>query len=368
MYQKYRNGEISAIQLHILIISFLICAGVLDLSRLVGAVSQQDAWISVFINGLFISFIMIIIVYTISRFPQYNFLQYISYLLGKPLGYLVAISYCFYAALVTATIIRLLSEMIYTWLLPNTSIYILNFIIVITALYMIRNGLTVLARFNEVIVFMLIPFFVLIFVGLPEASLINLRPIGGAGIVNILKGVVPSFFAFGGSEIVLVYYPYISDKQKPIMKYSVISIMLVTAFYTALVISQMAFYGPQEIQQVLYPSISYLSASIFPVIERLELFFTIFWIFTVLATIGIQYLASCIVLQNIFVAKKTSFFAYILAPVIYLLSLYPQNTAEVVDFGDTIGKIYTFYGLALPLLLLIMYFIKEKKSIDKKNS
>ncbi|SNT10119.1 spore germination protein (amino acid permease) [Anaerovirgula multivorans] len=368
MYQKYKNGEISAVQSFIIILSMSIGAGVLGLARVVSEVSQQDAWISVFINGLFISFIMIVIVYTISRFPQYNFLQYTSYLLSKPLGYLVSIAYSVYAVLVAAVVIRFLSEMVYTWLLPNTPIYIANFIIVITVVYMNKSGITALARFAEALAFLLVPFALLIFVGLPEASFINLRPIGGSGLVPILKGTIPSFFSFAGYEALLVYYPYVSDKQRPIMKYSVSALLMITIFYTAAVAAQIALYGPQEIQQVLYPSINYLTAVDFPIIERTEIFFTIFWTFTVLVTVGIQYMAGCIVLQNIFVTRKTSFFVYLLSPVVYLLSLYPQNTAEVVDYGDKVGKLNIFFGLLLPFILFIMYFIKGRKNHYEENS
>lgn len=368
MYQKYKNGEISAIQSFIIILSVSIGAGILGLSRVVAEVAQQDAWISVLINGFFISCIMVMMVYTISKFPQYNFLQYTCYLLSTPLGYLVAISYSVYSTLVTAVVIRFLSEMVYTWLLPNTPLYIINFIIIATIVYMNKNGITALARFAETLAFLLIPFALLIFIGLPEASLINLRPIGGAGLRAIFKGILPSFFSFAGYEVLLIYYPYISDKQRPIMKYSVSALLMITVFYTAAVMSQIALYGPQEISQVLYPSINYLTAVDFPVIERTEIFFTIFWTFTVLVTIGIQYLAGCIVLQNIFSTRKTSFFVYLLSPVVYLLSLYPQNTAEVMEYGDKVGNLNIFFGLLLPLILLIMYLIKGRKDNYEENN
>ncbi|MFT9495370.1 GerAB/ArcD/ProY family transporter [Anaerosolibacter sp.] len=368
MYQKYKNGEISAIQSYIIIISIMIGSGILGLSRSVAEVSKQDGWISVFINGLFISAIMAAIIYTPSRFPKYNFLEYTRFLLGAPLSYIVSFGYAIYSLLVTATVIRYLSEMTRTWLLSNTPLYIINLLILLTTVYMIKNGLTTLARFNEVVAFMLIPFALLIFVGLPEASLTNLRPIGGTGIVTILRGIVPSFFSFAGYEVLLIIYPYISNKQEPIMKYSIISVIMVTLFYTATVASQIALYGPQELVHVLYPSINYLTAVDFPVIERMEIFFTIFWALTVLGTISIQYLAGSIVLQSIFSKKKTSFFTYTLFPIIYLITLYPRNTVEVIAFGEKAGSANIFFGFLLPIILFILYFIKGRGSSNEKNT
>lgn len=368
MYQKYRNGEISAIQSFVLITNIIIGTGVLGIARSVAEISQQDAWISVLINGIFISCVVAIIVFTVSKFPRYNFLQYTSYLLSKPIGYLITLCYAIYAILVTVIVIRYLSEMIYTWLLPNTPIYFIILIIVITIVYMTKNGVTTLARFNEVISFLLIPFALLVFVALPEASFVNLKPIGGSGLISIFKGVIPSFFAFAGYEALLVYYTFISNKQAPIMRYSITSIIIVTLFYMAIVMSQIALYGSDEILHVLYPSINYLTAVEFPLIERTELFFTIFWIFTVLATIGIQYLVSAILLQSIFKTKKTNVFVYTLSPIIFLLPLYIKNTAVLVDYGKKIGNLNIFFGVLLPLILFIMYLSKGKDNKYEKSS
>ncbi len=368
MYNKNSNGEISAMQSFSILINMIVGTGILGLSRSVAEISQQDAWLSVLINGIFITFIVVIIVYTISKFPKYNFLQYSCYLLSKPLGYIFVFCYAIYGIALTVTVISFLSEMISTWLLFNTPSYIIKLLIVLTVVYMTKNGLTILARFNECIIFLLIPLALLIFVGLPEASLVNLKPIGGSGLSNILKGALPSFYAFAGYETLLVYYPYISNKQKPIMKYSVIAIISVTLLYTAMVMTQIALYGPDEILTVLYPSINYLTSVTTPVFERTELFFTVFWIFTVIATSGIQYLSSAILFQNIFKTKKINFFVYAFAPIIYVLSLLPQNVAVVTDLGEKMGNANIVFGFLLPILLFIMLLIKRRNHNGEKNN
>ena len=368
MYQKYRNGEISAQQSFIMLINMIIGTGVLGLSRSVAEVSKQDAWISVLLNGIFLSGVMVIMVFTISKFPQYNFVQYTSYLLSKPLGYLISFAYVIYALFATGITIAYLCEMTATWLLSETPNYIIRFIIVITIVYMTRNGLTAMARFAQATVFILIPLGLLMFIGLPEAHFINLKPIGGSGILNILKGTLPSFYAFAGYESLLVYYPYISNKEESVIKKSVWALIIVTLFYTTNVLTQIALYGGEEITTVLYPAINYLTSVNFPVVERSEIFFTIFWTFTVLCTSGIQYLVSSVLLQNIFKIKRTSIFTYALAPVIFFISIYPRNTATVVEFAGKIGNANIFFGFVLPLMLFIMYLIKGRDTSVKKSN
>ncbi|SCX95856.1 GerAB/ArcD/ProY family transporter [Alkaliphilus peptidifermentans] len=360
MYQKNYNGEITSIQAYIMIISIMIGSGILGLAREVAEISQQDAWISVLVNGIFVSIIMSIIVFTIRNFPGHNFFQYTSILLSKPIAYIITVIYIIYIAIFSGISIRFLVEMISTWFLPKTPIFVVSLIIVITTVYMTMHGLTTLARFNEVIIIMLIPFTLLVLVGLPEMEFINLRPIGGSGIKSIMLGVPPTFYAFSGFESIQIYYPYISNKQKPFLKYSVLSIFLVTFIYTITVLSQIALFGVQGLERVLYPSINYLGAVDFPLIERMEIFFTIFWIFTVFSTIGLMYFSGCILLQNVFTTKNTRFFSFLLAPIVFFSSLYPKNTAQVVDIGDIDGKIVIFLGFALPILLFISFLIRKK--------
>jgi len=367
MYRKYANGEITALQSYIIIISIMIGTGILGLSRVVSDIAQQDAWISVLLNGIFISIIMAVIIHTVRKYPEDNFLQYISYLLSKPIAYLVTIAYIIYATLATATIIRFLLEMIRTWLLETTPMAILSLILVLTAVYMVKNGLTIVARFNEVLFFYLIVFILLILVALPETQLINLRPVGGSGIKSIIKGAIPSFYAFGGYEVILVYYTYISDKNTKILKYSVLSVLSVTLFYTITVASQIALFGPDELSRVLYPSMNYLRAVDFPVFERMELFFTVFWSFTVIGTMGLQFFSGCLLSQIVFKTKKAATFAYIYAPIIFMLTLYPKNTPHLVELSSYIGYMNIFFGLILPLLLFIMSLIRGGKGSNEKS-
>lgn len=360
MISKYSNGEITSGQSYIIIVSIMVGTGVLGLARSVATISQQDAWISVLINGIGISLVMGIIISVISKFPNCTFFQYTSFLLSKPLAYGTAFLYGIYSVITTALVVRYLSEMVGTWYLPRTPMIVVSFLTVSTLVYLTKDGLTLVGRFNEIVVFSIVPFIFLVFPSLSEATLLNLKPVGGAGIVNIVKGVIPSFYAFGGYESILFIYPFIANKTKNNLKYSVLSVMFVTILYTTIVASQIALFGHQEITDILYSFINYLDVLDFPIIERIEIFFTFFWTFAVLGTLTIQYIAGCIAFQGITKSKKVNVFVYLFAPIIFFLSLFPKNSAQVVTFSDIVGKASIGFGIVLPILLLLMYMIKRK--------
>ncbi|MCC5909396.1 MAG: endospore germination permease [Clostridiaceae bacterium] len=362
MIKKNQTDVISVGQIYIMIISMMVGTGVLNLSRTVAEVSKQDGWISVLLAGVLITTLMGIMIFVTSRFGENSFLQYTSYLLSKPVGYLVAFLYGIYATLLTSIVVRFLCELIITWFLPRTPIYVVSFIIVITIVNITKNGLTNVARFNEIMVFAILPLVFLIFLGIPETSILNLRPVGGVGFSKIAEGIVPSFYAFSGYEVVLILYPFIDNKNKSLLKGSMLSVFSVTILYTATVASQLALFGFQEINRMLYPSIHYLNIVETVLLERVEVLFSIFWLFSVIGTITIQYLAGCIVMQSIFHTKGIHLYTYILAPIIYILSIYPENSVKVVEYSDKIGKMNIFFGIVLPILLLLMYLMRGKRS------
>ncbi len=366
MINRYRDGEITSGQLYIMIVSIMIGTGVLGLSRAIAEFAQQDAWISVIINGIIISLTTAMAIYVAQKHPEMNFIQYTAKLLSKPIAYLILFTYSVYAVLSTGLIIRFLSDMVGTWFLPRTPTIIVTFIIIASTVYIVKDGLTLVGRFNEIIVLSILSFIILIFPSLSKASVLNLMPVGGSGVVNILKGVLPSYYSFAGFEIVLLFYPLVSNKNPKILKYSVFSILFVTLFYTITVASQIALFGYIEIKDILYVSINYLDVLDTPVIERIEIFFAIFWTFSVFGTISIQYIAASIGLQSIFNTKKTSFFTYLFAPLIFIIALLPRNTVEVAAYSDILGKITIFFGIIIPVLLYIMYHLRGGKMKNEK--
>ncbi|SES68079.1 GerAB/ArcD/ProY family transporter [Anaerobranca gottschalkii] len=358
MFNKYNEGEITSTQFYILIVSFIIGTGILTLATSVCQVAKQDGWISVLITGIFVSLFTYISIFVASRFKNLSFLQYSSYLLSKPIGFLISFSYFIYAILMSAALLRSLSEMVVTWFLPRTPIYITILITLITVVNIAKDGMTFVARFCQAIFLLIIPLVLLLFIPITEISFINIMPIGGAGISKILEGTIPSFFSYAGYEMTLFLYPFIANKNKNIAKTSSLCILSITLLYTFLIITQTALFGPEELQTLMYPTITYLDVKDVLIIERIEIVFSILWIFKVLTTIIIQFYLATLQLQALLNTKTNSIFAYILTPVVFILTLYPRNVMELNLFKEKLSYYNIFIGLVLPLVLLIMIYIK----------
>lgn len=346
----------------------MIGTGILNLAREVSKVSMQDGWISVIIAGLIVTISTYIAIFVASQFRDSTSLQYFSYLLSKPVAYFVLLLYFIYSLAVSSAVLRSLADMIITWFLPRTPIWVIILLTLLTVVNLAKDGLPLIGRFSQILFYSIIPIAFLILVPLNQVSLLNVLPIGGSGVNKIAEGIQPSIFTYAGYEVVLFIFPFVANKNRNIAKFGALTVFLVAIVYTITVFAQIALLGHQELQTIIYPTINYLDVVDVPIIERIEIFFSIFWIFTVIATVIIQYYVGSLALQSIFNTKTNSFFIYLFSPLVLFLSLYPRNSVELGYYKEIIGYFNVFFGLVFPLILLIAFVLKGgNKKDDNKN-
>nr|WP_235676156.1 hypothetical protein [Bacillus mycoides] len=74
-----------------------------------------------------------------------------------------------------------------------------------------------------------------------------------------------------------------------------------------------------------------------------------------------------IVLTSVFKKTKKQTFVFILMPIVYMISIFPNGQEEVSHFGHMATTVNFFYILIIPPILLLITFIKKKKSQRRTN-
>ena len=367
MFNKFNKGKITTGQFYIILISIMIGTGILNLAREVSKISMQDGWISVIIAGIVVTASTYIALYVSSKFDDDSFLQCFFYLLSKPLAFIILLFYFLYSLAVSSAVLRSLADMIITWFLPRTPIWVILLLALVTVINVAKDGLPLIGRFCQIIFYTIIPISFLIIVPVYHISLLNVLPIGGSGISKIAEGIQLSIFTYAGYEVSLFLFPFIANKNKNIAKMGALTVFLVALIYTITVFSQIALFGYQELQTLMYPTINYLDVIDIPIIERIEIFFSIFWIFTVIVTVIVQYYVGSLILQSLFNTRNNSGFIYMFSPLVFFLSLYPRSSVQIGAYKEIIGYCNIFFGLALPVILLITFLLKGGKKKDGKK-
>lgn len=182
-----------------------------------GIQAKQDAWI-VILLALLIGLIFIWVYTELQNaFPDKNYVEIITSILGNKLGIpfvlLNLLGYFWYCA----RNLREFGELIIITALPQTPLWLINFLFVLLSIYALLKGVEVLARVSEliapVIFIFIISLYILIYMsGVVKFS--NLAPVLGDGINPIIT-TLPSVivFPFGEMFVFLMYWNYASEKE-----------------------------------------------------------------------------------------------------------------------------------------------------------
>ena len=100
------------------------------------------------------------------------------------------------------------------WVLPQTDLVILLFLLSIPSYLIVRNNITILGRYAELIFFMTTWMLLFYFTPLKEAHWLHLLPLIKEGWKPILTAAKTTIFSFLGFEIAFFLYPFLQNKQK----------------------------------------------------------------------------------------------------------------------------------------------------------
>ncbi len=333
-----------------------------------GIDAKQDAWI-VILLGLLIG-LGFVWIYTElqSAFPDKNYVEIILSVLGKKLGIpliLLSLLGCFWHC---ARNLREFGELIIITVLPETPLLVINFIFVLVAIYVLFNGVEVLARSSEIIMPIILLFmlslYILVYIS-GDVDFRNLTPVLGKGIKPVLK-TLPSMvvFPFGEMFVFLMYWNYANEKKlvrKTAMK---------AVFYSGIMLCTTV------IMDITVLGARYVSIATVPLVETIRLI-NIGNIITNFDAIGVLIIffggffkmviylnAVVLILTTLFKIKNNKLMIILVSVFLLWFSMVFESSYVFHQwmFPFDVHYFAVVYTNIAPLLLLIIYKIKKKRS------
>lgn len=357
------NSRISTEQLVFIIIGAQIATAAFSLPRVVAEEAGQDAWIAVFIGALIPLLSIFLIERLLRRMPDLDFIKVNRYLLGKYAGFLTPLIFIVYAILFESVVVRLFSEITKIYLLPTTPIWVILFLLMSGVVYIISQGIVVIARINELLFFILLPTLLLLIFPLTVADTSNIFPIGEAGFYGIGRGALSTAFAFAGPEVLLVMY-YLVDKKDRVLKAGCIAVGITTMTYFMLVISGILVFGADVIKYLTWPVLTMLKVAPVPVAERMEFFFLSLWLgLGVRPAVNLGFAASYSLAALLRIDSEKYFLGIVIAIgiIMYIIALQLKNIIAIFQWVDYMGYIFICMAIGYPVLLLIFSFMRGKR-------
>ncbi|MCM8709507.1 spore germination protein [Clostridium sp. SYSU_GA19001] len=366
------GGKISQNQIRTLIILSIAGTAMLDMPGTLALEIKQDAWIAAVIGVIGGVFIANLYNRLAAQMSNMTLMEYSEKVMGKWLGALFSIFFLIFLVLNCSRIVYMVGNFMTTQIMPETSMLMMNVLILIPAVIGTRLGLEPIARSAEVFFPWILTGFILMAVfAFLDIKLINIQPIFESGVKPVLWSVI-LFESFTNLTVIvfLMFYPVCAGNLKEAgraFSSGVLIAGIMIMIQTILCILSLEPYGTVH---NVYPS--YILAKNITVgrqIERLESIIAMVWIISIYYKINLYFYAAALGITQIFKLRDYKSLTIPLAILVVYFSLiiYP-NSVYYRNWDTTtwVSHILT-NGLFIPVLLLILGKVTNKKKENTNN-
>jgi spore germination protein (amino acid permease) len=357
------NDRISGYQVMVFVFNALLGAGIISLPSTAAQYAGNDGWLLVLVSGFIDILLLLFICFAGSKCRERGLFKTLSRAFGKIPSAILLLPFIVYIIVLTGMESRMFSESVKIYLLHRTPIEFIVIPMILLAVVLARAGIEPICRFFE-IVFPLtaVLIFLCMLIASRDLDWSNLRPFFSASPSEFLKGLANTTFAFEGFQLLLIIYPFIR-KPKGTVKYSIIGLLFILATNVIATLMCLAKFGAVETSRMFYPIISLIKVSEIPgaFVERTEAFILAIWLVCVFTTIVAFLYSLSVLCSDILNQSEGRHVVPLALPLIYIISLYGENVAEI-GFLTRMNSLYmgTYVTLILPLIVLLAWLLKGK--------
>lgn len=366
-YAGINNAEITSGQAAKLLFLFALGSAALILPTAVTSIAKQDGWISMLLAGPFNYFILIIYLALAERFPNLSLAQYAEKVLGVWGGKLLTLLYIFFFLLLSALVLRNISDFLNLSVLPLTPEWFIDVTFMIVIIYGVLLGIETIARTGEILfgwgMFVIV---IVLFSLFNQFDFHNFEPFLFNGWQQPIKGMYP-ILGFPIAEFVFItaIFPLVKKqdrkKLRRSLKLSAGAITFVSTLITVFLVGVMGVSEASRSPFAVYDMAK--NINIEEILVRVEILVAMVWIGTVFMK-----LVLCVYVLAVLTAQMLKLTTYRPLVVPYSFIIVPlalmvyRNAAHTQVFAMGVWTIYSlFHGFFLPLVVLVIAVIRGKK-------
>lgn len=357
--------KISNKQIRALLITTVIGVGILSLPSDMAMILNTSGWVVILLGGLIILPFIIMINRIFTLYPGKTFFQIGREVMHPMIFNILLIIILTYCIILLSYACRIFAEVIKAYLLETTPTEVIILTMLIAITYVARSKLEVIARVAVIIYPIILGFIIfLIVVNLPNADYTNIYPILDINYKVIPRGIMAVIFSYAGYEILLLALPF-SENNKSSLKYCTKGMLIVIGVYLIVFFVTLSQYGIHQLKREIWPSVAVIKEVDLPgyFLENLDGIVMAAWVMVVYGTMGPFLHASGIILEDIFNIRTHELFIPPLLPIIYSISLIPENLIQV---NKVMGGVLNYFALTsimiIPTIIFILAYIKRGKT------
>lgn len=365
---KYADEKITSRDIMIAVPSMAIAVGILTLpSALAASTRFSDGWVAIILSGIIAVFFTWVVAKLASKFPNQSFLSYSSSLVSRPVAILLTLLFVVQGIMVTAFEVRMITNISKEYLFEQTPNEVIALIFLLVVIYAVSGSRAGLFRLNTM--FLPIIFFItglLIFFSIVYMKVDNLLPVFTTEIKEYLQGTTDGVLAYTGFGILFFYISLVKEPKKAPSR-AAFGMTWVVGLYLALYLTCIGVFGEAATEVIRLPVIELAKSVEIPggFFERMESIFFVIWITAIFTTTMMALDVTVLALNMIFSKVSKLIIIFSLAPLIFFISMIPNDYLEMMNIGNFVSYFSWGLGGIVAILLWVMYSIRGGKQHGK---
>jgi len=358
-------GIISDRDLFISIITNIIGVLTLTFPRVIAQdTSGSDGWISILMGGLIASLFAWIVSKIAISFPNQSFYSYATYLLSKPVAFVITFIFSLLFTAVSAFNVSEIVFLSHQYLFDRTPEEIIALTFLLVVVYAVSGSQAAIFRLNILFFpILLVGLLLVIFLPISIVQLKELFPIFQTDFTGYIKSTGTSTICFLGFIINFFYIALVKNPKK-IPKLSVMAVSISTFCYLIIFLVCISVFGNVTTGNLFYPTFDLSRTVEIPggFFDRFDAILFVFWtiIFFTSAMMGFD--TAVMALRMLFRRLKKMTAILILSPIIFYISMLPKSYLELIYYNKGLGYFTLFYLIIVTILLGVAFKIKGGKS------
>ncbi|WP_409342101.1 endospore germination permease [Paenibacillus sp. MBLB4367] len=272
--------KISFLQFACLIHGLQVGIGQLSLPRELAMKGGSSSWLALFIGYAISVAASLLIIRVMRRRPDGTLIDLLEHYFGKWIGKLGAAVYAVYYCLFAYEIMFSATQIIKSWLIQRTPLYMLIVLLAIPSFIIVSKGMQAMSRYAELVFYMFIPLSAFLLMPLSDSNPLHLLPLFKDGWGPVLHSVRATVLSFAGFEIAFFAYPYLKNKKS-----AALGVVLGNTFslivYLVITLTCFLYFSPDEIIEYNQPALNLLKVIEFRFVERLDIVFLAVYMFMI---------------------------------------------------------------------------------------
>lgn len=357
---------------------FSIAAGVtigsaiLVIPSSAASAAKQDAWIAILFSVASGFLEIFLVCFFWRRFPGYSATGIIKVIFGKRLGAILTAAFIFFCFLSDSQVIWYIGNFVTVQNMTETPYYVINLVFCVVIVIAVLYGLEAIARSYEVLInFISALFIISMLLVSPNIKVENLQPVLEKGIVPVLKCsfLLSSFIIFPLVILIGILCTNADNTGKSVKAFIKGYLLGGFLIFIAILFSIMVL-GTTITADSQYPV--YILAkeiNVGVVLTRLEFIVAGVWITTLLAKSIFYFYVGTMSLSGLLGLKDHKKIVMPLGLIILVMSgiVFPDVIYQA-DWDTYVWPPFAMtYGIFLPVVMLLVFYVKKAFSAREKG-